>query len=300
MAVLPPLNCAGSTQLSFTRSTSESFFLNLLVRNGSQNDFVVTGPGTATIPGSAFQAVPGTGGQWMAARIQYNTTQVPVNQAFIVTNTSDVFSLAIINGGASSGCRYGFFSEFAGQILVSAGADQTRCAGDNVTLGGTVSGGSTTGIWTTTGSGAFSPSATDLNATYEPSIADLAIGSVTLTLTSTGPCTPASDAMVVTFSPLPIPNAGPDQSVCRNNTTVQLAGSVLNAVGGVWTTAGSGSFLPSNSNLGATYTPSAADLLAGQVWIRLASTGNGVCQAVTDSMRVTLSLIHISEPTRPN
>ncbi|MBK9146810.1 MAG: gliding motility-associated C-terminal domain-containing protein [Flavobacteriales bacterium] len=289
MAILPPLNCAGSTQLSFTRSTSESFFLNLLVRSGSQDDFVVTGPGTATIPGSAFQAVPGTGGQWMAARIQYNTTQVPVNQAFIVTNTSDVFSLAIINGGASSGCRYGFFSEFAGQINVSAGADQTRCANETVSLTGTVSGGSTTGIWTTNGSGTFVPSPTSLNATYEPSIGDLAIGSVTLTLTSTGPCTPSSDQMVVTFSPLPIPDAGPDQSVCLNNTTVQLGGTVLNAVGGVWTTAGSGSFLPSNSSLNASYMPSAADLLAGQVWIRLTSTGNGVCPAVIDSMLVAFT-----------
>ena len=64
MAILPPLNCAGSTQLSFTRSTSESFFLNLLVRNGSQNNFVVS-PGTATIPGSAFQA---------AHPVQYNSS----------------------------------------------------------------------------------------------------------------------------------------------------------------------------------------------------------------------------------
>jgi gliding motility-associated-like protein len=288
MAILPPLNCAGSTQLSFTRSTSEAFYLNLLVRNGSQNNFVVS-PGTATIPGSAFQTVPGTGGQWMAARIQYNTTQVPVNQAFIVSNTSDVFSLAIINGGATSGCRYGFFSEFSGRIDVSAGADQARCANETVTLAGTVSGGSTTGIWTTNGSGTFAPSATSLNATYTPSVGDLALGSVTLTLTSTGNCTPESDQMVVTFSPLPIPNAGPDQSVCRNNTTAQLAGSVLNAVGGVWTTASGGTFLPSNSNLNATYTPAAADLLAGQVWVRLTSTGNGVCLAVTDSMLVTFT-----------
>ncbi|MEZ4789735.1 MAG: PKD domain-containing protein [Flavobacteriales bacterium] len=288
MAILPPLNCAGSTQLSFTRSTSESFFLNLLVRNGSQNDFVVTGPGTATIPGSAFVTVPGTGGEWMAARIQYNTTEVPVNQAFIVSNTSDVFSLAIINGGATSGCRYGFFSEFSGRIDVSAGADQTRCAGDSVLLTGSVSGGSTTGIWTTSGSGTFSPSATSLNATYHPSIGDLAIGTVTLTLTSTGPCTPEEDEMVVTFSPQPIPNAGPDQSVCRNNNVVQLAGSVLNAVGGVWT-GGTGTFLPGNSNLNATYTPSAADLTAGSVWIKLTSTGNGVCSAVADSMLVSFT-----------
>ncbi|MBK7242089.1 MAG: gliding motility-associated C-terminal domain-containing protein [Flavobacteriales bacterium] len=288
MAILPPLNCAGSTQLSFTRSTSEAFFLNLLVRNGSQNDFVVTGPGTATIPGAAFQTVPGTGGEWMAARIQYNTTQVPVNQAFIVSNTSDVFSLAIINGGGGTGCRYGFFSEFSGRIDISAGSDQTRCAGDSVVLAGTVSGGSTTGIWTTTGSGTFAPSETALNASYHPSIGDLAIGAVTLTLTSTGPCEPVDDAMVVTFSPKPIPNAGPDQSVCRNNAVVQLAGSMLNAVGGVWT-GGAGAFLPSNSNLNATYTPTAAELTAGQVWIKLTSTGNGVCSAVPDSMLVTFT-----------
>jgi hypothetical protein len=36
----------------------------------------------------------------------------------------------------------------------------------------------------------------------------------------------------------------------------------LNAVGGVWT-GGAGAFLPSNSNLNATYTPTAAELTAG-------------------------------------
>lgn len=59
--------------------------------------------------------------------IQYNTTQVPVNQAIIVSNTSDVFSLGVIDGGAGSGCRYGFFSEFSGKIDVNAGIDRT-CA----------------------------------------------------------------------------------------------------------------------------------------------------------------------------
>jgi hypothetical protein len=81
MAILPPLNCAGSTQLSFTRSTNEAFFLNLLVRNGSQDDFVVTGPRNGHDPGfGAFSAVPGTGGVWMGARIQYNTTRYPVTR----------------------------------------------------------------------------------------------------------------------------------------------------------------------------------------------------------------------------
>jgi len=134
---------------------------------------------------------------------------VPVTQAFIVTNTTDVFSLGLINGGATTGCRYGFFSEFAGQIVVNAGPDQARCASDIINLAGSVTGGTTTGIWTTSGSGTFAPNATTLNATYTPSVADKALGTVTLTLTSTGNCTPRNDAMVVTLQPLPIPNAGP-------------------------------------------------------------------------------------------
>jgi gliding motility-associated-like protein len=288
MAILPPLNCAGSQQVGITRSTSEGFFLNLLVRTGSENDFVVTGPGTATIPGSAFVTVPGTGGEWMAAHIQYNTTQVPVNQGLVVTNTSDVFSLGVINGGAGSGCRYGFFSEFSGRIDVNAGIDQTLCAGVSASLTGTVSGGSTTGIWTTTGSGTFQPSATSLNATYEPSIGDIALGGVTLRLTSTGPCTPEFDEMTLTLQPKPITDAGPDQQVCTSAPTVSLAGGVLNAVGGVWT-GGTNPFLPSSSNLNATYTPTAAEVASGSLWIHLTSTGNGVCSAVKDSMLVTFT-----------
>ncbi|HPF66473.1 MAG TPA: hypothetical protein PLC20_02245, partial [Flavobacteriales bacterium] len=288
MAILPPLNCAGSTQLSFTRSTSEPFYLNLLVRSGSQNDFVVNGPGTATIPGSAFQAVPGTGGAWLAAQIQYNTTQVPVNQAFIVSNTSDVFSLAIINGGATSGCRYGFFSEFAGEIVVDAGPDRNLCAGEDVALAGSVSGGSTTGIWTSTGTGSFQPSDTDLNATYVPSIGDLALGSVTLTLTSTGNCTPESDMATVTFQPVPVPDAGAAIQACSNDPAVPLAGSVLNAVGGVWT-GGAGTYVPANNVLNATYTPTAAEVASGSLRLYLTTTGNGPCAAVTDSVDITFT-----------
>jgi len=287
MAIMPPLNCAGSQQVGFTRSTTEGFFLSLLVRAGSEDDFVVTG-GTATIPASAFLVVPGTGGEWMSARIQFNTTEVPVNTGMLIRNTTDVFSLGVINGGAGTGCRYGFFSEFSGRIDVNAGVNQTLCAGGSATLAGTVAGGSTTGLWTTTGSGVFQPSATALNATYEPSIGDIALGGVTLRLTSTGPCTPEFDEMTLTLQPRPITNAGADQQVCTSAPTITLSGSVLNAVGGVWT-GGANPFLPSNANLNATYTPTAAELASGSLWIYLTSTGNGVCLAVKDSLRVTFT-----------
>jgi hypothetical protein len=287
MASLPPLNCAGSQQVSFTRSTNEAFYLNLLVRNGSQNNFVVT-PATATIPGAAFVPVPGTGGQWLAAQIQYTLAQVPVTQAFIVTNTTDVFSLGLINGGAVSGCRYGFFSEFAGQIVVNAGPDQARCVSDLVNLTGSVSGGTTTGIWTSTGSGTFTPNATTLNATYVPSLGDQALGSVTLTLTSTGNCTPKNDAMTVTFQQMPVANGGADRSICSNNPAIALSGTIQNAVGGLWG-GGAGTFSPSTSSLNATYTPTAAEIASGSMTITLTTNGNGVCPAVVDNVAVTFT-----------
>jgi large repetitive protein len=80
-------------------------------------------------------------------------------------------------------------------------------------------------------------------------------------------------------------NAGPDQLVCSSGT-VQLAGTVTAATGGVWSTSGSGTF-SSNTNLNAVYTPSAADISAGSVRLTLTSTGNGNCSPVSDQMLVT-------------
>ncbi len=71
--------------------------------------------------------------------------------------------------------------------LAAAGPPQTVCTNvASVQLAGSVTGGTTTGIWTTSGKGTFS-SITALNAQYFPSASDIASGSVILTLTSTNP-----------------------------------------------------------------------------------------------------------------
>lgn len=288
MALLPPLNCAGSQALNFVRSTSETFYLTLLVRTAAITGFTITGPGTATINPASFVVVPGTSGTWSAARIQYNTTQVPVDSTFRVANSIDVFALGIINGGGTSGCRYGYFSEFVAPITVSAGLDQTRCANTTATLAGTVAGGTTTGIWTTTGTGTFSPNNTTLNAVYTPSVADAALGSVTLSLTSTGACNPVTDQMVLTITPAPTANAGPDQSKCRNNANTTLTGAVTVATGGVWT-GGAGTFSPANNVLNPVYTPTPGELTAGSVLLTLTTTGNGICNPVSDNILITFT-----------
>ena len=287
-AVLPPLGCAGSEQISIIRSTSEAFYLNVMVRAGSEDDFTVAGIGTATIDAADFQVVPGTAGDWMAAQIQFTTGEFPVNEAHLISNSTDVFTLAIVNGGASSGCRYGFFSEYAAEILLDPGVDLTVCANDTAQLAGSISGGTTTGLWTSSGSGQFLPNATALNAEYVPSPADISAGAVTLFLTSTGNCTPVQDQMTLNITPAPTADAGVDLTVCENNPQVNLSGGVTIASGGIWS-GGTGSYSPNNTSLVTAYTPSAAEISAGVANLVLTTTGNGTCNAETDLLTIDIT-----------
>ena len=86
---------------------------------------------------------------------------------------------------------------------VNAGPDETVCANNaNTILNGMVSV-ATGGIWTSTGTGTFSPSSSDLNCTYTASAVDTAAGSVTLTLTTTGngTCNTEFDELLLTYTP---------------------------------------------------------------------------------------------------
>ena len=284
-ALLPPLNCAGSEQVSFVRSTNEGFFLNLLVPAGNEDAFVLNGDSTIIDPND-FTVVPGTDGYWVGAQIQFSTAQLPRNVANLLVNYKEVFSMGLINGGAGSGCRFGYFSQFSAEIIVDAGADQTICANKPTQLAGSVSGGATNGIWTSNGTGSFSPDEYALDAIYVPSPADLSGGSVTLKLTSISNCFPVEDEVKITYTPAPIVDAGTDIEACENNTTVQLNGYVDVAAGGIWS-GGAGTFAPHAGVLGATYTPTSTEVEDGSVKLYLTSTGNGNCFSEIDSLLIT-------------
>lgn len=175
--------------------------------------------------------------------------------------------------------------------LVNASANQSVCANNSViSLNGSVSGGATTGIWSTLGSGGFSPNATTLNGSYVPSALDISNGTVNLVLTSTnsGACNTVTDTMVVTFTTEATVNAGADTVVvCSNNPTVNLSGSVSgSSTTGKWITTGNGIFSPNNLDLNASYQPSALDISNGEVLVYLESTSNGNCVAVRDSLLI--------------
>ena len=145
----------------------------------------------------------------------------------------------------------------------------------NATLSASVSGGATTGIWTTSGDGAFSLD-TDLSATYSPGTTDISSGLATLTLTSTGfgNCNSVNDQILINILPAPIVDAGSDQIVCESSPDASLSGSVtIGSTTGIWTSSGTGSF-SNNTDLNATYSPSAADITAGSVSLTLTATNS--------------------------
>jgi hypothetical protein len=93
----------------------------------------------------------------------------------------------------------------------NAGADQEVCAGNPaVTLNGSISGSALSASWSG-GTGTFSPNANTLNATYTPSAAEIAAGSVTLTLTTNDPpgsCGAAADTMTIKINANPSVDIG--------------------------------------------------------------------------------------------
>lgn len=115
--------------------------------------------------------------------------------------------------------------------VVNAGPDQTVCASSPTTyLAGTYSN-ATGGVWTG-GSGTYSPNNTTANATYTPTAAELAAGSVTLTFTSTGAgggCSNASDVVVITYPPL-LSTSMSSLSLSCNNSTSALSPTVSGGV----------------------------------------------------------------------
>ena len=237
----------------------------------------------------AASSSAGASYSWTGPNGFLSTLQNPVKPNVTSTDSGTYSVQAFLNGCASTpGTTAVIVNQKA---IVNAGSNQTVCANAPVYLSGSVTGGSTTGIWSTNGSGTYSPSASSLNGVYKFSNADIAAGTVLLTLSSTnnGACPVVTNAVTISITLLPTANAGLDQTVCANNANVNLNGRITIANGGVWTTSGIGTFMPSATSLNATYVPSTNDKTNRNVTLTLTTTGNSNCLAASDVMVVTIS-----------
>jgi len=180
---------------------------------------------------------------------------------------------------------------FTSSAIVDAGVQDTIYACENnavVSLAGSVSGVTTTGKWISSGVGVFSPDNLDLNASYQPSIADISAGEVWIYLesTSNGGCIPVQDSLLIVFTPVPTVDAGTNFTACKNDSLIDLNGIVGGATTtGEWT-GGLGTYSTSNSDLNATYTPTSAEVSSGLMFLTLTSTNNGGCLSVNDNVQI--------------
>lgn len=274
MAILPPLNCAGSDEVSFARNNDQQFLLNILCEAGNEGDFVLNGS-TTLVPAASFNPVPGTGGAWVGTQIDFSTVDIPVGSQNTITNGSGYFSLGVINGGPTTGCLYHYMSSFNRKVFTNAGPDFTLCSGESiVNLSGTVIGGSSTGVWQNIDGTGSIVTPSNLATTYNASPGDFNQGSVTFVLSSSGVCEPVRDTVKVSYVQAPISEAGIADTYCANNVSdIALSGGVNFASGGSWSGGNGGSFHNSGS-LNTFYTPSAADLSSDSILLYLTSAGS--------------------------
>ncbi|TGE20403.1 hypothetical protein E5K00_20620 [Hymenobacter aquaticus] len=156
---------------------------SLSISDPSISPTTLTGPGTISAP-----AVSGT-------TSTFTVTGAPVG--------SNAYTIETANAGGCSTSATRTVNVIALPTAGLAAATAQVCAGTTYQLAGVVGGSATGGTFTTSGTGTFSPNATALNAVYSPSAADIAAGSVTLTLTTTGPvaCSAATAQTTLTINP---------------------------------------------------------------------------------------------------
>lgn len=132
-ALVPPLECTGSRSVRFTRSTSDFFGVYILAPSAHIGSFTSN---FLTISPAHFQALPNLPG-WMAARYDnISTGSLAAGATGSISNSNALFHVGIINGGATSGTRYGYFSSFnsvnlGADINVSFATDIILDAGPN-------------------------------------------------------------------------------------------------------------------------------------------------------------------------
>lgn len=133
---LPSIKCTGSNVVSFVRSTSELFYLNLICKAEDIDNFSLNGV-TGIIKANLFFDVPGATG-WKAARISTVNlpnlnTLIPNGAATAVSNSSGLFHLGFLNGGATSGARLGYFSNYS-KVAMAPNLLTSSCIGADIQL----------------------------------------------------------------------------------------------------------------------------------------------------------------------
>ncbi len=240
--------------------------------------------GGATFPPSVWSIVNGTG--TLTGENTITPTYTPA------TGEIGVVTLQLTASGGVCPDDVDYVDiDIKREAFVYAGADKTFCGNEDITLIDAATGGSTTSITWSGGSGTFIPNNTTLNAIYHPDPSEYGT-TVQLIITSNdppGPCGPASDTVELNIDNPPLVNAGTNKVVCEGeNIELDDATSGGGTLSVTWS-GGSGVFLPDANTLHATYVPDVSEI-GTTVTLTLSSNDPaGPCLTATDQVLVTIN-----------
>lgn len=215
-ALLPPINCTGSDEIAFTRSTIYDFGLIIITKDAAKGSFTIDGD-PALVPASAFTAVPGNPGI-VYARIEYTPIQIKENEPHIIANSTDIFHLGIINASGENGtggCRYGYFSNFTDLNL---GPDAWICPGNTKVLD--AGPGRNSYLWST-------GETTQTITVSTPGTYSVTVDDHSCILT---------DEVMISFYPAPTPDLGPDRLICPGQQQSIMLSTSLSYNTYLWST----------------------------------------------------------------
>jgi gliding motility-associated-like protein len=128
--IMPSLDCSGSQSVRFIRTNDDPFHLLVVTRAGNENAFRING-NALLLPASSFQQVPGSNGEFVSARVQYPTSEIPAGVSTLIeTVNGGLFHVGFLNGQQANGCSYGFFSDYLNKTVVQDSV--VFCEGDTV------------------------------------------------------------------------------------------------------------------------------------------------------------------------
>jgi gliding motility-associated-like protein len=267
-AILPPIVCTGSNTVAFVRSTNEFFAVNLLVPAGGETSFLFNGnPGI--INPASFNFVPGTNNEWKYAQIDASTFTTAL-QSSRIENPAVKFHMGLIHGGSSSGCRYGYFSDFATLRYQIQSNNETVCQGDSIVLQTNELPGAT---YTWTGPNNFTFQGATLNIQNAQLVNS---GQYQIAGNNPDACELLPDTLTITVIPTPaIPTIYSNNPVCLNDTVSFWYNSAVNQTYN-WTDS-QGNPLPSNDTI------QLVNQTIGATTVNLTTTNQGCTSAPASS-----------------
>ena len=150
-------------------------------------------------------------------------------------------------------------------------------------------------VWTTTGDGTFDDN-TIVSPEYFAGDGDIENGEVILIMTANGyaPCGSVVDSVYLTVTAAPEAFAGEDHDICEGQTYEIADALSANYSDILWETSGDGSFDDATA-MNPVYTPGPDDIDTEEVTLTLTAGGNGICEAVSDEMLLTIKCLGIDD-----